>query len=58
MPTRFSLFDPSGRWLGRLELPTGGGVTEIGADYLMGIWIDELEVQTIRMYGLKKPERG
>jgi hypothetical protein len=54
-PTRFSVFDRSGRWLGRLELPAGGGVTEIGCDYLLGIWTDELEVQTIRMYGLNKP---
>jgi uncharacterized membrane protein YhdT len=57
-PTRFSVFDPSGRWLGRLDLPEGGQVTEIGADYLLGIWIDELEVQTIRMYALNKPGGG
>jgi len=56
--THFQVFDPSGRWLGGLELPVGGQVTEIGSDYLLGIWTDDLEIQSIRMYGLNKPTGG
>jgi len=57
-PIRFSVFDPSGRWLGRVDVPQGGRVTEIGADYLIGIWTDELEIETVRIYGLHKPTNG
>jgi hypothetical protein len=27
-------------------------VTEVGSDYLLGIWKDELEVEYVRMYRL------
>lgn len=56
--THFQVFDSSGRWLGGMELPVGGQVAEIGADYLLGIWTYELEIQSIRMYGLDKPTVG
>lgn len=56
-PSRWQIFDPSGRWLGELTLPDGGRITEIGDDYVLGVWRDEAEVETVRLYGLRKPGR-
>jgi len=50
----WSVLEPSGRWLGDLALPEGLNVTEIGADYVMGIWADTLGVEQVRMYGLDR----
>jgi len=52
---RWSVFDPSGRWLGDVVVPAGGRVTEIGEDYLIGVWRDDLGVEAVRVYGLDKP---
>lgn len=35
--TTWFVFDPQGRWLGRIETPSGLHVVEIGADYILGI---------------------
>jgi hypothetical protein len=53
-PVRWSIFDTTGRWLGGLTIPDHGRVTEVGEDYLLGIWADSLGVQTVRRYGLEK----
>ena len=54
-PTRWSVFDPEGRLLGVVETPARFIVNDIGADYVLGIWVDELDVQHVRMYRLSKP---
>ena len=51
---RWTVFDPRGRMLGTIETPGSGRVTEIGEDYLLGIWTDELDVEQVRMYRLYK----
>jgi hypothetical protein len=53
----FDVFDPDGRYLGDLAVP--GGLRPIpapviGADYLMGVWADELDVETVRVYSLDR----
>jgi len=53
--TRWSVFDPDGRWLGIVDMPEGFTVNEIGTDYVLGVWRDELDVQYVRMYRLVKP---
>jgi hypothetical protein len=60
----FSVFRPDGVWLGRLKLPPGlpwlravnmmTSVLEIGDDYLLGVWVGELGVEEVRMYGIEK----
>lgn len=52
---RWSIFDPEGRWLGVVETPPGLEVMEIGADYLLGLWKDELDVEHLRLYRIDKP---
>jgi len=51
-PIRWAIFDPEGRWLGDVETPSGGRVWDIGDDYILGVWQDEMDVQQIRMYRL------
>ena len=57
---RYSVVDPEGRLLGSLSVPPGlvhhpmVGL-DIGEDYFLGVWEDELGLQSVRMYGLIKP---
>jgi hypothetical protein len=53
-PVRWAVFDPEGRWLGDVETPPNGRVWDIGADYVLGVWRDALDVQQVRMYRLVK----
>jgi len=48
------VFDPGGRWLGEMTLPEGFRVFEIGKDYALGVYRDELGIEHVRMYGLVK----
>jgi hypothetical protein len=50
----WAVFDPDGRFLGVLDTPAGGEVTQIGSDYLLGIWRDELDAEQVRKYRIIK----
>lgn len=54
--TLWDVFDAEGRLLGTVTTPTGLRVTQIGADFIVGTWRDELEVPHVRVYRLEKPE--
>ena len=54
-PRMVSVFDPEGRLVAALPLPDGLRVMEIGADYVLGSYSDELGVQYLRMYSLQRP---
>ena len=49
---RWIVLDPEGVALGTVELPEGIDVYEIGADYVLGRWADELGVEHVRMWPL------
>jgi hypothetical protein len=51
-PRLWSIFAPDGSWLGELEVPASFDITEVGEDYVLGVYSDELDEQSIRMYGL------
>lgn len=51
----WTVFDPRGRMLGPVSLPSGFRPTDIGADYILGVWTDELGVERVRVYPLRKP---
>ena len=62
-PPPFEVFAPDGTWLGSVALPPGldrgfiqyqAPYMEIGADYVLGVWNDELDVPYVRMYRLRK----
>ena len=52
---RFDVFDPDGFFLGAVQLPPNFEPTDIGDDYVLGLWEDELEVQYALKYDLVKP---
>lgn len=49
----YLVFDQAGALLGTVSLPSLR-VLEIGADYVMGVQLDELEVQYLRVFALRK----
>ncbi|MGH7503576.1 MAG: hypothetical protein ACREL7_17755 [Longimicrobiales bacterium] len=52
--SRWTVFDPTGRWLGTVEMPDGLQVLEIGRDYVLGLLKDEMDVERVSMYTLVK----
>lgn len=50
-----TIFDPEGRMIGSLVLPDGLRVEQIGEDYLLGRWTDDLGVEYVRLYTLTRP---
>ena len=62
-PPPFEILAPDGTWLGSITLPPGlhrafiqyqAHYMEIGDDYVLGVWTDELDVQYVRMYRIDK----
>jgi 6-bladed beta-propeller len=57
--SEFEVFDSHGDWLGRVQMPPGldrgtnpstAPGLEIGANYILGVWRDEADVETVRLY--------
>ena len=62
-PPPFEIHSPDGIWLGSVSLPPGrqrafvqyqAPYMEIGEDYVLGVWTDDLDVQYVRMYRINK----
>lgn len=51
---RWSIFDRAGRILGRVSMPPGMAVHQIGPDYVLGMVRDELDVEHIVLFGLAR----
>ena len=47
-----AVFDPEGRFLGVVDTPVGGRITDIGPDFVLGVWTGEMETEQVRMYRL------
>jgi streptogramin lyase len=52
------VFDPTGQYLGVVETPEGGRIFQIGDDYLLGMWRDDLDVEQVRLFTVEKPDAG
>jgi hypothetical protein len=52
------VFDPTGQYLGVVETPEGGRIFQIGDDYLLGMWRDDLDVEQVRLFTVEKPNAG
>lgn len=52
----YEVYAPDGTWLGNMATPSGLqlGDGEIGEDYLLGVWMDEQDVEYVRLYRLEK----
>lgn len=54
-PARWLVFDDDGAMTARVETPRRLRMFEIGADYVLGVFLDELDVEHVRLYELIKP---
>ena len=54
-PTQWTVFDPEGRMLGGLSMPGRFRAMQIGSDFVLGVWKDDLDVEHVRLYRLEKP---
>jgi hypothetical protein len=50
----WTIFDPDGVPLTRLSLPAGNQMLEIGADFVLALFRDELDVDYVRVYPLTR----
>jgi hypothetical protein len=50
---RWTVFDPQGVMLGEVETPLNFQVYQIGSDFVLGRWTDELDVDHVQLYKLK-----
>lgn len=53
----WTIFDPSGVMLGDVELPEGMRLLQAGADFVLGLWQDDLEVEHVRLFRLDRAVR-
>lgn len=53
-PPGWDVFDPEGRFLGTVDVPEGLQVQQIGPDFILGVWRDDMMVPYVRMYGLER----
>jgi len=54
LPVRWLVFDPDGRAHGTVELPSGLRVEQIGEDFVLGTWRDDLRVEYVRRHRLER----
>lgn len=54
IPTRWVVFAPDGQGRGIISLPPGLTVQHIGADFILGVWIDEDGVEHVHRHGLER----
>ena len=51
----FDILDPEGVLVGRANLPPGLEILEIGQDYILTLYRDELEVEYLKLFSLQRP---
>jgi hypothetical protein len=57
-PVEWILFDPAGRARGSIKTPPGLEVHRIGEDFLLGVWKDDLDVEYVKRYRLRRTLSG
>jgi hypothetical protein len=50
----WTVIAPDGAALATVRTPPGFHVYEIGEDYILGVGLNELDVQSVRMYALER----
>ena len=54
-PQRWTVFSRNGELLGEVTVAEQFKVLQIGADWVLGVGRDELDVEYVMLYGLEKP---
>lgn len=52
--TDADVFDPAGKLLGSVALPAGFALSEVGHDYILGVWKDDVGLEHVRRYEIVK----
>jgi hypothetical protein len=52
---RWTVFSDEGEMLGTMSMPDSFELEDVGDDYVLGTWQDELEIEHVQMYELIKP---
>jgi len=55
-PATWSVFDPSGEWLGDVEVSERLLLRTVGSDYAIGYYVDDYDAKHLQVYALEKPE--
>lgn len=55
-PATWRVFSPDGVFLGSIDTPAQFEVIQIGTDFVLAHWNDEMGVEHIRVYALNKPQ--
>jgi hypothetical protein len=50
----WDVFNPSGEWVASVEMPDQFHPTEIGADYLLGVRFDSMDVERVQVFSLQR----
>jgi hypothetical protein len=51
---RWTVFSPDGEMLGVVETPSRFTIYQIGPDFVLGRWTDDLDIEHIRLYELRR----
>jgi 6-bladed beta-propeller len=51
----WDVFDPEGRFLGTVQVPAGLRLTQVGADFVVGVAKDEMQVPQVRVHRIVRP---
>lgn len=54
-PGAWSVFDPTGAWLGDVVVPERVLLRRVGSDHAIGFYVDEYDAKHLRVYALEKP---
>ena len=57
-PVRWLVFDPNGEGFGSVDLPPDLDVRQIGRDFVLGVWRDEIGVNYVRRHALSGRATG
>lgn len=52
----WNVFDVGGTWLGTVAIPARLTVRQITSSKLVGVWRDDDDVESVRVYALSKPK--
>jgi hypothetical protein len=53
-PTQWMVFNDEGEWVTEVVVPARFRLLDIGSDYLLGVWTDDVDVEHVRMHRLMK----
>ena len=54
----WDVYDPEGRHAARIRIPMNATLGEVGDDYVLGVFPNELDVEVVAKYRIVRPEGG